>query len=251
MQDKNTLTNTYGYCWDQYVIESKRSNEKKNGCWVGDEWGNNNFWQGVYEATMFKYVADDSKKFVEIGSGAGKQAILTLEHYKQGHLKCFDVSQEFISVLQRRCEQFFKDNRIEANLLNFDPEFICKNLRKSGWLDKVDCFYSFDAMVHVDLQILMTYWITAALSLRVGGHLIMSVADATTDNGWGKLLLDTKHCYAHQGQMIPKFEWLSPDLVQSCLSRLGFRVLFESSLNHRDYWFVAQLEQKTTINNWT
>jgi hypothetical protein len=70
----------------------------------------------------------------------------------------------------------------------------------------------------------MAYLLTAALVLREGGHLILTVADATSEKGFNYLLESIGHFYHRQGEPTSKFEWQSPDLVRCVLTRLGFQI---------------------------
>ena len=86
----------------------------------------------------------------------------------------------------------------------------------------------------------MVYWLSAHELLRPGGKLIMTVADATRDVGFKKLIADIDTFFPAQGRPSSKFEWLSPDLVNCVLGRIGFDVI-EAPFPEprRDYWFVA------------
>ena len=64
---------------------------------------------------------------------------------------------------------------------------------QAGWRGQVDAVYSIEAMVHVDLQYLMAYLLTAAAALRPEGKLIMTLATMNSDHGFGKLLRDVRN----------------------------------------------------------
>jgi hypothetical protein len=91
-------------------------------------------------------------------------------------------------------------------------------------LGEVDLFFSVDSMQHVELHTLIAYWLNAAASLRVGGHIVMTVATCTTAKGFSRLLDEAAWCYggtrpSHQ------FYFLSKEVVHYCLGQLGFEVL--------------------------
>jgi cyclopropane fatty-acyl-phospholipid synthase-like methyltransferase len=121
-------------------------------------------------------------------------------------------------------------------------------IRRRGWLREVDAFYSIDAMVHVDLQYLMAYIATAALALKQGGKLIMTLADATTDAGFRYLIDSIKPYYSRQSRPGGKFEFMSHDLIRSVLERIGFTVQFIPELCERDAYFVATLSDLSHAN---
>jgi cyclopropane fatty-acyl-phospholipid synthase-like methyltransferase len=103
----------------------------------------------------------------------------------------------------------------------------------------LDVVFSIDAMVHVDLQYVAAYWLSAAKLLRPGGKIIMSVADATREKGHNRLVQDTPSLFPLQGQQSTKFQWLCQELVQSVLRRLGFDVIDAMPDSDRDFFFVA------------
>ncbi len=243
-----------GY-WDHYVAKQfNQMNEKveygrPKYKFPGDEWANPQFWAKVIDELFVKNLPCHAQYLVEIGPGSGKYSLLVLDQYKDAKLKCFDISAQYLNVLKKRCKQSIDQGRLEPVLMDNDYRFLYNQLVHSQWIGKVDCLFSIDSMVHVDLQYLIVYWITAALSLRKHGKLIMSVADPTTDVGFTKLLSDIPEYYPLQGKPSDKFEWLSADLVQSVLSRLGFEKIEFSNLD-RNLWFVATLTQKREVVQW-
>ena len=135
--------------------------------------------------------------------------------------------------------------RISLHLLNgIDPDEMLIDLRSCGWERRVDGFFSINAMVHIDLQYLIAYLITAGLTLRPGGKLVMTLANAVSDLGFEKLVRDLSWTFPVQGRPLGsgKFEWLSPDIVESLLPRLGFDIdLLDNS--ERDLAVVASLAE--------
>ena len=95
-------------------------------------------------------------------------------------------------------------------------------------------------MVHVDLHTLFVYWLSAAKMLRPGGVLAMNVADACNENGFMKLLHDAPGVYTQRGNAGGHFMWISQEIVESTLSRLGFEVVYPNG-NGRDLSFSARL----------
>jgi hypothetical protein len=120
-------------------------------------------------------------------------------------------------------------------------------LLEAGYRRTLDAVFAIDVMVHVPLQDLVTYAITAALALRPGGKFIFTAADATSERGFTKLVGDIRWTYQDQrdpvgGQPLgaARFQWMSPQLVETVLERLGFTVQIDPGL-HRDLWVVATL----------
>jgi hypothetical protein len=77
---------------------------------------------------------------------------------------------------------------------------------------------------------------------------MMSLADATTEAGFGYLIDSIKPYYPRQSQPGGKFEWMSRDLIRSVLERIGFTVQFIPELSDRDAYFVATLSDLSHAN---
>jgi hypothetical protein len=150
----------------------------------------------------------------------------------------FDISAEFLGVLGKRLADHIAAGRLTPELLRGQkPSEMYDVIKQRGCLRQVDAFYSIDATVHVDLQYVMAYIATAALVLKQGGKLIMSLADA----GFRHLLDGIKLHYPRQSQLGNKFEFMSRDLIRSVLERIGFTVEFIPEVSGRDAYFVATL----------
>lgn len=104
-------------------------------------------------------------------------------------------------------------------------------------------------MVHVDLHTLFVYWLSAAKSLRAGGVLAMNVANACSENGFMKLLFDSPGVYTLGGNSGGHFMWISRDIVETSLTRLGFEVTITEG-NGRDLSFVAKLVNPEKAAAW-
>lgn len=229
--------NPYAATWDQYVRDIK----PEAGRWPGDEWADEQFWQLTFRRMFVEHGAKDWRHCIEIGAGSGKYTQYLLAHAATD-IVAFDISVEFLNVLRQRLAEPIAGGRLFPELLRAQkPAEMYDSIKQRGWLRQVDAFYSIDAMVHVDLQFLMAYVATAALTLKPGGKLIMTLADATTDAGFGYLLDSIKPYYPRQSQPGGKFEWTSRDLIRSVLERIGFTVQFIPELSERDAYFVATL----------
>jgi SAM-dependent methyltransferase len=236
--------NPYAASWDQYVKDVK----PEAGKWPGDEWSNEEHWQLTFKHMFIEQRAKDWRHCVEIGPGSGKYTQYLLAH-SAADIVAFDISAEFLGVLGKRLAAPIAAGRLIPQLLRAQkPSEMYDVIRQRDWLRQVDAFYSIDAMVHVDLQYLMAYIATAALVLRQGGKLIMNLADATNDAGFGHLIDSIKPYYPRQSLPAGKFEFLSRDLIRFVLERIGFAVQFIPEPSDRDAYFVATLSDLSHAN---
>lgn len=232
-----------GRTWDRYLETWQlEHNANQNYEWPGDEWGNPQTWADLFSNLFEAAGAADWRHAVEIGPGSGKYTDRLLGESK-AEIRAYDVSADFMRVCEKRCAEWIADGRLSLHLIEGkSPSEMLDDLASADLLRKVDAFFSIDAMVHVDLQYLVVYFIVAALSLRKGGRLILTLSNASSEEGFEKLLHDIAWTYPQQAdpQGSGKFEWLSPDLVRVILSRLGFEVWMPSG-EGRDIWLIATL----------
>jgi len=121
---------------------------------------------------------------------------------------------------------------------------IINSLRTKNVLGQVDLFFSVDSMIHVELHTLIAYFINAATSLRLGGHMAMGVASCTNEKGFCRLLDETPWCYGGR-RPSHQFYFLSKDIVYFITQQLGFEiVLFEEN---RDINFVVKKVKEVSI----
>jgi len=233
----------YAPVWDDYA-ENWAAAHGDRYAWPGDEWGNPAWWAHTFDLLFRAAGVSDWQRAVEIGPGSGKYTISVLEN-SSTTIRAYDVSARFLDVCRRRCDRWIRDERLSLHLLGIErADQMLVDLRAAGWRGVVDAVYSIDAMVHVDLQYLVAYVLTAGLVLKPGGKLILTLADATSELGFAKLLEDIRWHYPLQGRPSAKFEWLSPDLVRSVLQRLGFAI--ELLVNPgRDLYLIASLSDPT------
>jgi SAM-dependent methyltransferase len=235
----------YGQSWDHYVAEVFDKMKREDSVFPGDEWGTPAWWDICYKRLLERAGAPDWKHVVEIGPGSGKYTALLLERSACSIL-AFDVSAEFIKIMEGRLAEYFAGKRLQTSLMSCDrADEMLSKIEETGMRGKVDAFVSIDAMVHVDLQYLTAYFTTAAICLRPGGKLVMTLADATSAKGREKLLRDIRLYFPMQGSMSLKFEFLSPDIVRSTLDALGFSIdLLEhdspESETARDMFLIAE-----------
>jgi SAM-dependent methyltransferase len=220
----------YGRQWDAYVEQWDRDGLR----WPGDEWGDSGLWERVFQRLFVAGEVDKWEKAVEIGPGSGKYTLKVLEH-SPATIRAYDVSAKYLEVCRDRCAEHVESGRLSLKeLAGVRPDEMLSDLEP--WRRKVDGFYSIDAMVHVDLQYLIAYLVTAAVVLKPKGKLIMTVANAASERGFDALLdCIWRHYPSQVNPLRPgKYEWLSPDLVKSILPRLGFELDHLEINEHED-----------------
>lgn len=235
----------YGQSWDHYVAEVFDRMKRDDSVFPGDEWGAPAWWDICYKRLLERAGAAEWKQAVEIGPGSGKYTAMLLER-SACNILAFDVSEEFMKIMEARLAGFISAGRLRTALMSCDrADEMLSQIEAAGLRGQVDGFVSMDAMVHVDLQYLAAYFVTAAICLRPGGKLVMTLADATSAKGREKLLGDIRLYFPKQGTMSLKFEFISPDIVRSILEAIGFRIeLLEhdspETENARDMFLIAE-----------
>jgi SAM-dependent methyltransferase len=236
----------YGRSWDRYVTEGFAKARPAGAVYPGDEWGNRGWWNACYERLLGQWGAAGWAKAIEIGPGSGKYTALLLERAPECSVLACDVSEEFLRVLSSRCDGDVRSGRLHSVLLRGErADELLAAVEERGWRGEVDGVFSIDSMVHVDLQYLAAYLVTAALVLRRHGILSLTLADATSMLGREKLLEEIALYYPLQGEPSLKFEYLSPDIIETLLPALGFELcLLTHSVpepeRQRDLFVVAR-----------
>jgi SAM-dependent methyltransferase len=232
------MSNQYSQAWDHYVgdwsgdltkrtdLDARLASDGGRGKvkWPGDEWGNEEIWKGVIDRLLVPAGLSQWKRVIEIGQGSGKYTLPVLAQ-PDAQVKCFDMSQKFLDVCGARCADYVKERRLSLHcLVNDQPRMIQQICEQEGWTRNVDAFMSIDAMVHVDLNILASYFLAASEVLKPGGKLVMTLADVSSDAGFEKLMRELTYTFNTAGQFNCQFEWLHPALVKDLLPRFGFEV---------------------------
>ena len=234
----------YGTFWDDYIKTWPERNERHGGkhTWPGDEWGAPHTWDDVFKSLFVRAGVQSWQRAVEIGPGSGKYTLKVLGA-SSAQVRAYDVSTAYLDVCRTRCQASIDEGRLTLHPIDIKaPNQMLADMEAARWRGKVDAFYSIGAMVHVNLQYVIVYLLNAALTLKPGGKLLLTLADATSHLGFVQLLKDI--CWAYPAQANPrgsaKFEWLSPDLVRHVLDRLGFVVDWLNN-DGRDILLVASL----------
>ncbi|MBU8539924.1 methyltransferase [Falsiroseomonas tokyonensis] len=241
---------TYGQLWDVYVAESfpRLQKEDQRLAWPGQEWGNEASWQRIFDKLFVPAGVQSWQAAIEIGGGSGKYTERVLRAGQAVRVWGFDVSRNFLDATAARLGDDIKAGRLSLHEIDAaHPDGMFTLLAEAGQARRLDAVFSIDAMVHVDLTYLTTYWMNAALLLKPGGRVLMTLADPNTGGGFQKILRDIRKFYRMQGRICPKFEYLSTDIVRAILTRLGFEIeLLEPWSNHpgrppRDLYLSARL----------
>jgi cyclopropane fatty-acyl-phospholipid synthase-like methyltransferase len=243
---------TYGNYWDGYVADAfpKLQGDDSRLTYPGEEWGNESSWQRIFEKLFVPAGVADWDAAIEIGGGGGKYTERVLRANDHVRVFGFDVSRNFLEATAARLSDFVAADRLTLTEIDaVAPDAMFRQIEQAGLARKLDAMFSIDAMVHVDLQYLFTYWVNAALALKPGGRVLMTLADPTTVNGFQKITRDIVRFYKRQGRICSKFEYLSEEIVRHLLTRLGFTVeMLEPWSYHpgrpaRDLYLIARLDR--------
>ncbi|MDQ3560520.1 MAG: class I SAM-dependent methyltransferase [Pseudomonadota bacterium] len=265
MQDKNKAEptskpkpklkprETYADYWNNYVetafpkVKERKGRDFSN---PGDEWGTEQSWANWIDHAFVPADYTNWSYAIEIGGGGGKYTERVLGANDHVRLWGFDVSRSFLDATANRLRNHVDSKRLVLTELDLErPDSMFTLLETEGLVRRIDAVFSIDAMVHVDLQYVIAYWINAALLLKKGGRLVMTLADATSQTGFEKLIRDIKKFYRRQGRTSSKYEFMSPDIVGSILPRLGFEIEYleqyspHPNTQPRDLCLIARLER--------
>ena len=224
--------------WDFYASAVSPSGDY----WPGDEWGNEATWKRNFEVLFLPNGVHEWKRCVEIGPGSGKYTLLVLKN-SSAHVIAADISAGYLAHFTARMKAEGLTERVTEVLLNEEAITLRKHIEHKGWAGSVDCVYSIDAMVHVDLQYLIIYLVTAAHAMKRGGKLVLTLANACSEKGFRKLVDVAPRMLARIHTHNSKFEWMSPDLVTSIFPRLGFDIDVLHT-KERDMLLAATLVRK-------
>jgi SAM-dependent methyltransferase len=225
--------------WDYYAEKAAKNDRG----WPGDEWGTETSWQWIFDKMFLSHGASEWASCVEVGSGSGKYTLRVLQASPIVHVIAADVSSKFQGYCRKRLEQAGVENRVTFVALDMTPGTLLDAIRVAGLMRMLDAFFSIDAMVHVDLQHHIVYLVTAAFALRLGGKLILTLANSTSDSGFAKLVRDAPQMFRRQDGPTARFEWMSPEMVRDILQRLGFEIDWMDTRG-RDILLVASKREE-------
>ncbi len=253
------MRETYGELWDHYVASAFPRLRNESGgelTYPGEEWGSDTSWNAIFDHLFVPGGVKDWSHAIEIGGGGGKYTERVLDANDRVKIWGFDVSRNFLDATAQRLSRHVDAKRLILNEIDsVHPDAMLQLFDKEGLVRKIDAMFSIDAMVHVDLQYLVTYWINAALVLRPGGRMLMTLADPTSQVGFQKLIRDIKKFYSFQGRICPKFEYLDKQIVSHVVQNLGFDIEYLEQWSYRegaparDLYLVARLERLEQAEN--
>lgn len=241
---------TYGELWDRYVAESFPRLQQSDSrlTYPGEEWGNEQSWQRIFDKLFTPAGVAGWEAAIEIGGGGGKYTERVLRANDRVRLFGFDVSRNFLDATAARLADHVKAGRLTLTEIDpVAPDAMTVLIERAGLKRRVDAMFSIDAMVHVDLQYLLAYWVNAAQVLKPGGRILMTLADPTTESGLQKITRDIRKFYKFQGRICPKFEYLSEEIVRHALGELGFEIELLEPWSYwdgrpaRDLYLIARL----------
>ena len=240
---------SYHADWDTYVenwefystLEPKNRSSADLVC-PGDEWGTKKEWNRITNTYLKPYLPENSTGIaVEIGQGTGKYTLRVVDSVSK--IVCFDVSKKFIEIAGSKLKDQIEQGTVFLEFLDLHNCYEIRDcMKKQDLIGKVDLFYSIDSMQHVEFHTLFAYFINAAICLKSGGHMVITVANCTSDDGFKRLLKEIPWCYGGN-RPSHQFYFLSKDIIWYCLERLGFEVVGHEE--NRDILFVAKKTQKT------
>jgi len=235
---------TYVENWEFYSTLEPTNRNRADLVFPGDEWGTKKEWSRITNTYLKPLLPKDSNGIaVEIGQGTGKYTLRVIDSVSK--IVCFDVSKKFIEIAESQLKDHIKQGTVFLEFLDLHNCYeIRDRLKKHDMIGKVDLFFSIDSMQHVELHTLFAYFVNAALCLKEGGYMVMTIGSCTNDDGFERLLMEIPWCYGGH-RPSHQFYFLSKDIILFCLDKTGFDVVtFEEG---RDILFVARKNDKGTI----
>ena len=219
-------TETQAQVWDRYATEDfprlRAANPRM--AWPGDERGDAAVWQAIFDRAFVPAGVAGWAHAVEIGVGGGKYTDRALRANPALRLLGFDISPKLLEAAAERLAGPVAAGRLSLHRIGPAPDGVLAEVAAAGLVRRLDAVFSLDALVHADTTDLAAHVMTAALALRPGGCLVMTVADPTSEGGFAKLLGDIGTFWGLQGGASRRFGWTSPEIVNYLLTALGFDI---------------------------
>ena len=212
---------TLSDAWDSYVESAKTRGEK----WPGDDWGDEELWRLWFERLFVPFGVATWERAIEIGQGTGKYTKQVLRAGPTHVLAC-DVSSHFLELCGERLTDYVSTKRLHLRRIKEnDPCALQAAVRELGWSGHVDALFSIDTMVHLSFTAVACYMLAGTEVLRRDGYLIFTFANGRSGPGLRKMIQDmdqTVRGGGHPGTFC--FHWISPELVRSTASFMGYSV---------------------------
>ena len=233
---------TYVESWEFYATLEPSNKNRADLVLPGDEWGTKKQWNRITNTYLKPYLPENSTGIaVEIGQGTGKYTLRVVDSVSK--IVCFDVSKKFIEIAESKLKDHIEQGTVFLEFLDLHNCYEIRDcMKKHDFIGKVDLFFSIDSMQHVEFHTLFAYFINAAICLKPGGHMVITVASCTSDDGFERLLKEIPWCYGGN-RPSHQFYFLSKDIIWYCIERLGFEVVKHEE--DRDILFVARKTQTT------
>lgn len=191
--------------------------------------------QSAYDRLLANAEAEAWSHAIEIGLGDARYTAEALAASPALRLLGFDVSPPVLEAAAARLAPEVATGRLALHRIDpAQPDGLLRVVEQAGLAREIDAVFSIDAMVHVGLQYQLAYWISAALVLKPGGWLILSVADATSPGGFARLVTDLPAAYRARGRPGSRLDYLSPAMVKTLLELCGFEVPYIWNWNPAD-----------------
>jgi len=222
--------------WDRYVESMVAL-----GLVPGDEWANRERWESIYNGFLSKQaVKGEVRKFVEIGQGSGKYTLMALADHKPELAICCDVSKRFLDYCEERISKTMPEATVRYELLPPKNRYaLMDSVLKHTGPETVDLVFSIDVMVHVEAPLILNYLMNANSLLRLGGTVVMQVANGSTSSGVERMLEDVEPIHGPDEHFEGKFQWVTPSLITRMATRAGLEVELMTCENGVDLYFSA------------
>lgn len=200
------------------VFPRRRAAAGADWRWPGDEWADE-----ALQAATWRWISAHSpaplQRIVELGAGAGKYTEPLLRR-TGAQVVAYDISDAFISCLERRCAAEVAEGRLVARRIDWsDNEGL---LRRQGRARDVDMVIAIDVLMMMDFQSALVYLVSAAAMLRPGGRLLANFADGGTESGFARMLRDLGRHSASDAAPCTRFHWIDRTMLETILPKLGF-----------------------------
>lgn len=227
--------------FDDYVrrvFPQRRAEQGGDWAWPGDEWVGKAVRESTYRLLLEEAGAAGWAKAVEFGPGSGKYTQMLLER-SAAQVTAYEISPAFVETLEQRCAEHVASGRLRARVIDWAAnDGLLSDLGED--CATIDGVFGVDVFNMLDWQSAFVYLISSACMLREGGKLAGVFADPGSVSGWERLVRDAGRHSAFSSAPSTRFHWVSRDMLEDALSRLGFRI--DVLLSGPDGWNGGPLD---------